>query len=245
MPDPDSIATTTPHERRSARLRAGLRAAELALALAGSACLLAWGASCARTSHVQATQSVGFDEALRERVHAQLVREAPNPGEWAADRVAKYEASLAAPVEALGRLEIPTAGVSVMVLEGDDDGTLDRAVGRIPGTARLGERGNVGIAGHRDGWFRGLRHLERGDALTLTTLEGTATYEVASIEIVAPSRVDVLAPTDEPTLTLVTCYPFYYVGDAPKRYIVTARQVRYEPWLAAAAEVGPADHARR
>ena len=117
-----------------------------------------------------------------------------------------------------------------MLLEGTDEATLDRAVGRIEGTAKPGEPGNLGIAGHRDGYFRGLRHLQRGDAISLTTLDGVARYRVEKIEVVRPERVDVLQPTGEPMLTLVTCYPFYYIGDAPKRFVVQARQVGYEPW---------------
>jgi sortase A len=220
---------STPDSARARTLRGALRIAEATLALGGVACLVAYAIACAQASYTQSSQSALLDEALR----AQLSREAPNREEWSAVRVAKYEETLAKPVEALGRLEIPDAGVSVMLLEGTDDHTLDRAVGRIEGTARIGDHGNVGIAGHRDGYFRGLRHLERGDALSLATLDGTAHYEVSAIQIVEPSQVDVLAASDEPMLTLVTCYPFYYVGDAPKRYIVHARQVRFDPWQAA------------
>lgn len=227
----DPASQTSPRASARSTLRAALRFAEGALALGGAACLLAYAASCAQAQHTQTVQRARFDDALR----AKLSREEPNHVDWDAARVAKYQASLARPVEALGRLEIPSAGVSVMVLDGTDDTTLDRAVGRIPGTARPGEPGNVGIAGHRDGWFRGLRHVEPGDSLRLTTLDGTAHYEVTEVEIVAPSRVDVLESGDEPLLTLVTCYPFYFLGDAPKRYIVRARQVHYEPWSAAAA----------
>lgn len=226
-------------------LRRGLRLAEALLVLAGALCLGVYALSCARAEHTQAVQSERFDAALRAHLEAQLHREAPNRADWSPVRVAKYEAALGRPVQALGRLEIPAADISVMLLEGTDDTTLDRAVGRIEGTARPGEPGNLGIAGHRDGWFRGLRHLERGNTIVLTTLEGTAHYEVTSIEIVSPARVDVLAATSEPTLTLVTCYPFYYVGDAPKRYIVQARQVHYEPWRAADAVVLSDAGARR
>ncbi len=125
----------------------------------------------------------------------------------------------------------------MMLVEGTDELTLNRAVGHIEGTALPGESGNVGIAGHRDGFFRGLQHLELGDALSLTTLAGVAHYRVAKLEVVEPSQVDVLAPTEHDGLTLVTCYPFYYVGNAPQRFIVHARQVRFERgvwelWLA-------------
>lgn len=209
------------------RLHAALRAAEAALAVGGVACLVAYGVACARTQLHQDREAEAFDRALRAR----LEREAPpDTSEWSAARVAKYQTLAGAPVQARARLEIPDAGISVMVLDGTDEETLDRAVGLVEGTARPGEPGNVGIAGHRDGWFRGLRHLETGDALSLTTLEGIARYEVESIRIVTPRQVEVLAHTEQPTLTLVTCYPFYFVGDAPERYIVRARQVAFEPW---------------
>jgi LPXTG-site transpeptidase (sortase) family protein len=86
----------------------------------------------------------------------------------------------------------------------------------------------VGIAGHRDGFFRGLRHVELGDGLSLTTLDGVSHYEVTKLEVVEPTAVEVLEPTPHDALTLVTCYPFYYVGDAPQRYVVHAKKVGFE-----------------
>jgi sortase A len=93
------------------------------------------------------------------------------------------------------------------------------------GTARLGEAGNVGIAGHRDGFFRGLKDVSTGDVIEVETLGGIETYEVTQITIVDPSAIDVLDPTPQPAITLVTCYPFYFVGSAPERYIVRATRV--------------------
>jgi sortase A len=214
-------------------VRAGLRLLEAGLAVLGVACLVAYGASCARTSYTQSTQSEAFDLALEARAE-QIRHETHDHSEWSAARIAAYEESLSRPVEALGRLEIPAADVSVMVLEGTDETTLDRAVGRIPGTARVGEDGNLGIAGHRDGFFRGLRHVEAGDEIILTTLDGVARYRIEKTRVVSPKQVEVLAKTEEPTLTLVTCYPFYYVGDAPERFIVQARRVGFEAWQAPA-----------
>jgi len=214
---------------RCRALRNVLRAAEYTLALVGGVCLVAYGGACARAALTQQRESAAFDEALRAR-QQQIEAESPNPREWSRVRVAKYEASLEQPVRAIGRLEIPDVDLSVMVLEGTDEHTLDRAVGHIAGTARPGEPGNLAIAGHRDGYFRGLRHVRTGDAISLTTLDGVARYQVDKIEVVKPGRTDVLAPSDEPTLTLITCYPFYHVGDAPSRYIVHARQVAFEPW---------------
>ncbi|MEO8196515.1 MAG: class D sortase [Thermoanaerobaculia bacterium] len=125
----------------------------------------------------------------------------------------------------LARLEIPAIALSALVVDGVDAQTLRRAVGRIPSSSRPGEGGDVALAGHRDTDFRALGRLRQGDSLRLQTGDGDFLYEVESIRIVAPQRVDVLTPTDHPTLTLVTCYPFHYVGPAPLRYIVRAREV--------------------
>jgi sortase A len=112
-----------------------------------------------------------------------------------------------------------------MILEGTDNRTLRRGVGHIPYTALPGQRGNVGIAGHRDTFFRGLRNIARNDEITLTTLEGTFRYDVDFSEVVEPNDTEVLDPSSDATLTLVTCYPFSYVGPAPKRLIVRAHMI--------------------
>ena len=223
--------------RRRRWLRVGLRGAEISLGLAGLVCTALYVAACAQTQHTQAQARDAFDAALARQ--QALRSEVPDFSDWSAGRIERYEAARATEVEQIvGRLEIPDASVSVMVLDGTAETTLDRAVGRIEGTARPGELGNLGIAGHRDGYFRGLQHLEIGDALSLATLDGTAHYQVAAIDIVTPDRVDVLAPTEEPTITLVTCYPFYFVGDAPQRFIVRARSTGFEPW-SRSVEAGP------
>ena len=111
-----------------------------------------------------------------------------------------------------------------MILEGTDDVTLRRAVGHIPGTSLPGQKGNVAIAGHRDTFFRGLRNIHRGDAITLTTLKGSYRYRVDSTEVVDPQDAEVLYESDDATLTLITCYPFYFVGSAPRRFIVRAHK---------------------
>jgi len=126
------------------------------------------------------------------------------------------------PDDALAKLDIPRAGLSVMVMEGADNATLRVAVGHIPGTRLPGQAGNVGLAGHRDSFFRGLSKLRIGDEITLTTREDTLHYTVESVRIVSPDDVSVLQDTSYPALTLVTCYPFYYVGPAPQRWIVKA-----------------------
>jgi sortase A len=127
------------------------------------------------------------------------------------------------PRRIIGRIEIPRLGVSTIIKEGDDARTLDLAVGHIRGTALPGGRGNIGLAGHRDTFFRRLQHIESGDVIRLVAPEGTFTYLVERTRIVSPKDVSVLDATAEPTLTLVTCYPFSYVGAAPERFIVRAR----------------------
>ncbi len=129
------------------------------------------------------------------------------------------------PAMLLGRLKIPRLHVAAMVREGADAGTLRRAVGHIPGTALPGKTGNVGLAGHRDTFFRALRNIEKDDTIDIETENGTYRYAVESTKIVAPRDAGVLAASGGRTLTLVTCYPFYYVGSAPKRFIVRAVQV--------------------
>ena len=113
-----------------------------------------------------------------------------------------------------------------MINEGVDERTLDLAVGHIPSTALPGQQGNVGLAAHRDTLFRNLKNVRRDDEIALTTLNNRYVYRVVSVRVVNPGEVSVLeASADEKILTLVTCYPFYFVGHAPRRFIVRARQV--------------------
>jgi sortase A len=124
----------------------------------------------------------------------------------------------------VGSLEIPRIGVSVMVVEGVDNSDLKRAAGHIPGTALPWESGNVGIAGHRDTFFRPLRSIQRGDKITVRTLQGEYHYRVVSTSVVRPQDIQVLYPAGRDSLTMVTCFPFEYVGSAPKRFIVRAER---------------------
>jgi sortase A len=126
-----------------------------------------------------------------------------------------------------------------MVREGADEGTLSRAVGHIPGTALPGNIGNVGLAGHRDTFFRALRNIRSDDTIEVQTTAGTYRYKVKSTRIVAPRDVSVLQASGGETLTLVTCYPFYYVGSAPKRFIVHAALLNKTPELAASPRRRP------
>ena len=142
---------------------------------------------------------------------------------WSNNRIAAYEASLTQKKDMpIAILRIPKISLEAPVFDDTEDLTLNRGVGRIQGTARVGQTGNLGIAGHRDGFFRGLKDIGTGDSIDLEAHEKTEHYIVKQIQIVDPSDVQVLRPTPEPTLTLVTCFPFYYVGSAPQRFVVTA-----------------------
>lgn len=127
--------------------------------------------------------------------------------------------------EVIGRLDIPRLHVSTIVLEGDDDGALRLGAGHVPWTALPGRPGNMGIAAHRDTFFRPLRHIAQNDRITLATSHGDFHYVVDSTEIVRPKDVAVLNAASRPELTLITCYPFYYVGAAPLRFVVHAREI--------------------
>ena len=129
---------------------------------------------------------------------------------------------------ALGRIEISAIGLEAMIMEGTDAKTLRRAVGHIAGTPLPGQQGNVAIAGHRDTFFRALRNIREDDEITLTTLAGSYRYRVNSIKVVEPDDMAVLDNSDAAILTLVTCYPFYFVGPAPKRFVVRAQMVYAE-----------------
>ena len=154
------------------------------------------------------------DVASRESVDFSL---------WSEKRISAYKESFTKKVEApIAILVIPKINLRVPVYNDTDDLTLDRGVGRILGTAKIGDGGNLGIAGHRDGFFRGLKDLAPRDEIELRRHGISDTYVIDQISLVAPADVSVLKPTRVPSLTLVTCYPFYYIGSAPQRYIVRA-----------------------
>ena len=127
--------------------------------------------------------------------------------------------------DVIGELEIPRLQVSVMVFEGDDARILGKGAGHIPGTALPPGNSNIGIAAHRDTYFRPLRGIHVNDVVALKTPAGTSQYAVTETEIVRPSDVSVLARAPGRDLTLVTCYPFFYLGRAPERFIVHARKI--------------------
>jgi sortase A len=197
-------------------LRAGLSlAAKLSFAL---------GALCAALFVLaQTDRSVATASALNafSELRRTALAQPPDQSMWSAQRQAGYRESLAEELEAPpGVLEIPSLKLTVPIFAGTSELELNRGVGWIEGTAMPGEDGNVGLAGHRDGYFRKLKDLKLGDAIEVQSADRTMRYRVSSLEIVEPTDVSVLDPTDAPSITLVTCYPFYYVGSAPQRYIV-------------------------
>ena len=145
----------------------------------------------------------------------------------------------------LGRLQAPSVKLSTVVLEGSDDATLSRGSGHIEDTPFPGQPGNVGIAGHRDTTFRALRHIHIGDALEFATADRLYRYRISKTMIVGPDDVYVLDPTEAPALTLVTCYPFEFVGHAPRRFIVRAELVGEETMAGQAGKAGGAGGAGR
>jgi sortase A len=225
-------------ENRAARRR---KAVGNALMLGGIGLLAAffgfkiWSAqqSTAGIDAFEAARAVAVREpaTLPSDAHSPSVSEAArvswdmpaDTSSWSAQRIAHYQDARDtsdAPPQAI--LNIDHLNIRVPVFNGATDLNLNRGVARIIGTGRIGEAGNLGIAGHRDGFFRPLKDIRLGDRMTLETHFGTEVFEVSSIEIVDPTELDVLAPTDAATVTLVTCYPFYHVGNAPKRFIVKA-----------------------
>jgi len=125
----------------------------------------------------------------------------------------------------VGRLEIPNLNLSSVILEGVGSQTLRVGLGHVPGTSMPGQPGNVVIAGHRDTFFRPLRKMKICDELSIDTTTHTYYYQVRSVEIVDPHNVNALRFHNRDELTLITCYPFSYIGPAPKRFVVHAEPV--------------------
>jgi sortase A len=148
---------------------------------------------------------------------------APDTSLWAPGRLVDYQSSLAVELPpVLGVLAIPSVGLEVPIYPSDSDLLMDRGSGVIDGMSYPHEPGNIGIAGHRDGYFRALKDVQPGDSLLLETLEGPKKFVINATQIVEIDELALLHDTREQTVTLVTCYPFYFVGHAPQRFIVTA-----------------------
>lgn len=210
-------------------MRGKFRAFETALLILGSLLLAVFVLGYARRevmsrAAVMRMEKVKTEPVQAKKTTASVQRRFPvDFSLWSNKRISEYEQSL------LSHLDPPTAilriskiGLEVPVFEGTDDLTLNRAVGHIAGTKQPGEVGNVGIAGHRDSFFRKLKDIGSGDTIELETPDRVDTYRVTQILIVTPDDVSVLQPRAASSLTLVTCYPFYFIGSAPKRYIVEA-----------------------
>src|SRR5215468_4226116 len=207
-----------------------IRRAERVLLVAGLVLLALWGA--ARFHRALASRAaVAKFRAEGWTTPADTLSPAPDPSLgvkvdfrlWSSKRIAAYEESLAEKKDRpIAILRVPKISLEAPVFNDTEELTLNRGVGRIQGTAHVGESGNLGIAGHRDGFFRGLKDIGPGDIVELETSYRRKQYLVEKVQIVSPEDVQVLQSTPEPTLTLVTCFPFYYVGSAPQRYIVTA-----------------------
>ena len=151
----------------------------------------------------------------------------PDKTAWSATRIAEYEAILASGDAGIpeGIMRIPSVGLELPVFAGTMEANLTRGAGRIEGTDPLGAGGNAGIAAHRDGFFRALKDVKLGDEIEVETLDAVIRYRVVDLFIVDPTDGHILGPTEDDVLTLVTCYPVYFVGSAPKRYIVRAAAI--------------------
>jgi sortase A len=196
-------------ERGFARL---LRWSEAALWIAGAAL-------CSLFAIAQADSALGSARALED--FAASVK-SPDQSLWAAGRVRDYQASLNQPMKAVAVLTVPSLNLEVPVFDRDDDLALNRGAGLVAGMGLPDQGGNTGIAGHRDGFFRVLKDIKLGDLIEIRTHVKVHRYRVSSIDIVDQTDKRLLADTELPVVTLVTCYPFYYLGNAPQRYIVAA-----------------------
>jgi sortase A len=214
------------------RARRVLRLLEALLLGTGTALLAVYAAAQVDAARSRAEALAAFSVARAEQAaataepaastsRASLEYSDPDQSLWAKARVAAYRDSTPLVRNApLAVLTIPAVELEAPIFEGTGELTLNRGIGRIDGTAEIGAAGNLGLAGHRDGYFRVLKDVHVGDAIDVESLSGMTRYRVTELEIVEPTDVHVLAPTETATLTLVTCYPFYFIGEAPQRYIV-------------------------
>lgn len=192
-----------------------------------SALLLASFAAQAESSPAEQTMTFWLEDPYA-RKYVEATVAVPDQSLWNAKRIKDYEESLMVNADPpVGIMRIDELNIEVPIYNGTEELNLNRGVGRIKGMARMNdESGNLGIAGHRDGIFRVLKDIQVGEDIEVQTPLGTETFLVSSITIVPKDDISVLAPTDERTMTIVTCYPFYHVGNAPKRYIVKATALK-------------------
>jgi sortase A len=197
-----------------------LRWLDRALIAFGLACLAFYVTVRAHTAAYQHRAKA----QLQQRVSSQTSDPVVNPV-----TVVQHEAHLR-PGELIGRVDVPRLKLSAAVVEGDDDSTLGKAVGHLPDTSLPWQTGgNVAFAAHRDGLFRPLKDIRIGDEVRVVTDRGDFAYRVRRTQIVGPDDVWVIAPTSRPTLTLITCYPFSFIGHAPRRFVVQAERLEADP----------------
>ncbi len=224
--------------RSAARARANtaLRLLQGLLLFTGATLLIVYAAARIDGARGREQALDAFEQARREHSAAVLSAEPsaspsaaaqpelsadPDQTLWNETRIAAYLEAKGVDHDApLGVLRIPSIALEAPIFDGTSELTLNRGIGRIEGTADIGAAGNLGLAAHRDGFFRGLKDVRIGDTIGVESVDGTTHYRITDLMIVEPTDVYVLAPTDTATLTLVTCYPFYFIGDAPQRYIV-------------------------
>lgn len=236
------ISSTVRATRASAVRERLLHRLEIAAWLLGGVLVAAfggvrWWAESARAEGLEALrQAAASSEVglpLSGAVEAPLPSISMNAGGepqldqslWSSKRVRAFAATVASPGSPEGALRIPALELEVPVYSGTSELNLNRGAGHIEGTATLGSRGNAGVAGHRDGFFRKLKDLTIDAEIYLDVGDRSLRYRVVDIAIVSPTDVHVLAPTEVASITLVTCYPFYFLGSAPQRYIVRAEVV--------------------
>ncbi|HSF18252.1 MAG TPA: class D sortase [Vicinamibacteria bacterium] len=200
-----------------------VRCLEHVLTGAGIALIGLFGMEAAATHLYQSVEGfrLGLERAAIESGNLRIVSEESRSEAMVAERYSNGQT--------IATIEVARIGLFAVVSEGDDPRILARSVGHVPGTAFPGERGNVGLAAHRDGLFRELRRIRTRDEIRLVTRDRVHAYSVTAISVVRPEQIEVLDPTHQPSLTLVTCYPFGYVGTAPYRFIVRAREVSTRP----------------
>jgi sortase A len=223
--------------------RRSITVIERGLLLTGAAVLAVFAAAHAHRAIMVRAELERFKESSRPVEAAQITTANPTigpaaglPGDGSKDACQTRSPSSGCPTAPevqrsgllryvdlpLAVLRIPKLRLEVPVLNGTDELTLNRGVGRIPGTALIGQTGNIGIAGHRDGFFSGLKDIHSGDSIELLSANGTDVYIVDRTLVTGPDDLSVLESGAKPTLTLVTCYPFHYIGPAPRRFIVEA-----------------------
>lgn len=215
-----STATT---ERERTKVRRGI---EAVLLFSGMVLVIVYG--CARMHSELVSRASLWSFKAQKSISRGVKGDDPGGRKvdftrWSDNGVKAYTQALSANLPApLAVLSIPRLGMETPVFEGTDDFTLSRGAGRIKGTAMPGEPGNIGIAAHRDSFFRNLKDVRPGDRIELAQLDHRFVYTVDTLAVVDPSNVTVLQARPQPSLTLVTCYPFYFIGGAPRRYIVQA-----------------------